>query len=106
MLWANGNGCTGGCLAITALVLASGQAITETDASFNNSYAWNTNGGNCDVQAVWTHELGHALGIAVLRFLLPEAGEISLDLDLATLMNGVRGAGPVACPGAALYSRW
>lgn len=63
ILWANGNGCTGGCLAITALVLASGQVITETDISFNNSYAWNTNGADYDVQAVCTHEVGHTLGL-------------------------------------------
>src|SRR5262245_8755419 len=31
MLWASGNGCTGGCLAITALVLGPGQVITEAD---------------------------------------------------------------------------
>ena len=63
VLWANGNGCTGGCLAITALVLASGQRITETDVSFNNSYSWNTNGTDYDVQAVATHEFGHCLGL-------------------------------------------
>src|SRR6185295_17103660 len=44
LLWANGNGCTGSCLAITALVLAGGQVTTETDVSFNNAYTWNTNG--------------------------------------------------------------
>lgn len=63
MLWARGNGCTGSCLAITALVLASGQVITETDISFNSRYTWNTNGSNYDTQAVATHEVGHALGI-------------------------------------------
>lgn len=63
LLWANGNGCTGSCLAITALVLASGQRITETDVSFNNSVTWTTNGNNYDTQAVATHELGHCLGI-------------------------------------------
>jgi len=62
-LWATGNGCTGSCLAITALVLQSGQRIVETDISFNNSYTWNTNGSNYDVQAVMTHEVGHSLGI-------------------------------------------
>jgi hypothetical protein len=63
LLWASGNGCTGSCLAITALVLSSGQVITETDISFNSSYTWNTNGADYDVQAVATHELGHSLGI-------------------------------------------
>ena len=63
LLWANGNGCTGSCLAITALVLASGQRITETDVSFNNAVTWTTNGNNYDTQAVATHELGHCLGI-------------------------------------------
>ena len=63
LLWANGNGCTGSCLAITALVLASGQRITETDVSFNNAVTWTTNGNNYDTQAVATHELGHCMGI-------------------------------------------
>lgn len=63
LLWANGNGCTGSCLAITALVLASGQVITETDVSFNNSVTWTTNGSNYDTEAVAAHELGHCMGI-------------------------------------------
>ncbi len=63
VLWASGNGCTGSCLAITALVLASGQVITETDISFNNTVAWNTNGSDYDTQAVMAHEIGHSLGI-------------------------------------------
>jgi hypothetical protein len=63
LLWANGNGCTGSCLAITALVLQSGQVIVETDISFNNSYSWKTDGTDYDVQSVAAHELGHSLGI-------------------------------------------
>jgi hypothetical protein len=63
VLWASGNGCTGSCLAITALVLQSGQVIVETDVSFNNNVSWSTTGGNYDVQAVAAHEFGHALGI-------------------------------------------
>ena len=63
VLWASGNGCTGGCLAITALVLSSGQVINEADVSFNNDYVWHTNGSDYDVQAIATHELGHCLGI-------------------------------------------
>lgn len=63
LLWASGNGCTGSCLAITALVLQSGQVIVETDISFNNNVTWTTNGGNYDTEAVAAHELGHSLGI-------------------------------------------
>jgi hypothetical protein len=63
IVFARGNGCSGQCLAITALVLASGQVITETDISFNRNYAWNTNGSDIDTQAVMTHEMGHALGL-------------------------------------------
>jgi hypothetical protein len=36
VVFARGNGCTGNCLAITALVLSSGQVITETDISVNS----------------------------------------------------------------------
>jgi hypothetical protein len=61
--WATGSGCTGSCLALTALVLASGQRITETDVTFNNSVTWTTSGSNYDTQTVTAHELGHALGI-------------------------------------------
>lgn len=63
LLWANGNGCTGNCLALTALVLQSGQVIVETDVTFNNGVTWTTNGNNFDTEAVAAHELGHALGI-------------------------------------------
>ena len=63
LLWAVGNGCGSGCLALTALVLQSGQRIVESDVTFNNNYNWTTNGGNYDTQTVATHELGHALGI-------------------------------------------
>lgn len=63
ILFARGNGCTGNCLALTALVLQAGQVIVETDVSFNSRYAWNTNGSDIDFQAVCTHELGHTLGI-------------------------------------------
>jgi hypothetical protein len=63
LLWANGNGCTGSCLAITALVLASGQVITETDVSFNNAVTWTTNGSTYDTESVAAHELGHCMGI-------------------------------------------
>lgn len=63
LLWASGNGCTGSCLALTALVLQTGQVIVETDVTFNSAYTWTTDGTNYDTQAVATHELGHTLGI-------------------------------------------
>ena len=62
-LWSVGNGCSGGCLAITALVLGPGQVIQEADISFNDAATWNTNGGDFDVQSIAVHELGHSLGI-------------------------------------------
>jgi hypothetical protein len=62
-LWARGNGCNGNCLAITALVLQSGQVIVETDISFNSGYSWKTDGTDYDTQSIATHELGHSLGI-------------------------------------------
>lgn len=65
ILWSSGIGCTNanGCLALTALVLQPGQVIVESDVIFNNTYPWNTNGANYDVEAVAVHELGHTLGI-------------------------------------------
>ncbi len=38
VLWASGNGCTGSCLALTALTLQSGQVIVETDITFNSAF--------------------------------------------------------------------
>lgn len=61
--WATGNGCSGSCLALTALVLQSGQVIVESDVTFNSSHSWFTDGSQYDTQAVATHELGHSLGI-------------------------------------------
>lgn len=63
ILWANGNGCTGNCLALTALVLQSGQVLVESDITFNNNVTWTTSGSQFDTEAVAAHELGHALGI-------------------------------------------
>lgn len=63
VLWANGNGCTGSCLAITALVLQAGQVIVESDISFNSSYSWQTSGVDYDTESTLAHEIGHSLGI-------------------------------------------
>jgi hypothetical protein len=63
LLWATGNGCTGNCLALTALVLQSGQVIVESDVTFNNGVTWRTDGTDYDTQAVAAHELGHSVGV-------------------------------------------
>lgn len=65
VLWSTGNGCTNatGCLALTALVVQSGQVIVESDITFNAGVTWNTNGAAYDTQATATHEFGHTLGI-------------------------------------------
>lgn len=68
VLWASGNGCTGSCLALTALTLQSGQVIVETDVTFNSSYSWQTNGTDYDTEAVAAHEFGHTLGIHHTEF--------------------------------------
>lgn len=62
--WATGNGCTGGCLAVTALVISNTSwVIVETDISFNSAQTFTTNGANYDTESVAAHELGHSLGI-------------------------------------------
>src|SRR5262245_32028511 len=61
--WGSDGGCTGGCLALTALVLGPGQVITEADILFNDAATWNTDGSDYDVEAIAAHELGHTLGI-------------------------------------------
>src|SRR6266436_9119160 len=62
ILWALDNGCTGSCVAITALVLDPGQVIREADISFNDAVTWNTSGSDYDIEAIAAHELGHTLG--------------------------------------------
>src|SRR5262249_20998340 len=49
--WATNEGCTGGCLALTALTLQAGQVIVEADITFNDAFNWNTNGSDYDVEA-------------------------------------------------------
>lgn len=61
--WGTGQGCSSTCLALTALVLQSGQVIVESDITFNNGVTWTTNGSNYDTWAVAAHEFGHALGV-------------------------------------------
>jgi len=64
--WGTGQGCStsNGCLAMTALVLNSGQVIIESDVTFNNDWNWTTTGANYDTWAVAAHEFGHTLGVA------------------------------------------
>ena len=64
IVFATGNGCAGTCLALTALVLQSGQTIVESDITFNTAgYTFRIDGADHDTQAIATHELGHSLGI-------------------------------------------
>lgn len=63
ILWANGNGCTGNCIGLTALVIQNGDEIIESDVTMNNNVTWTTNGAQYDGETVILHELGHALGI-------------------------------------------
>lgn len=61
----NNSGCnTPGCLALTALVLQSGQVIVESDIVYNSGdFQFYTNGWNYDTESIAAHELGHSLGI-------------------------------------------
>lgn len=62
--WGTGQGCSGNCLALTALVLNSGQVIIESDVTFNNAATWSTNGTNADTWSIAAHEFGHTVGVA------------------------------------------
>ena len=55
-------GCTtaNGCLALTALVLNSGEVIIESDITFNNGYTWSTNGTSYDTWEVAADQRPHA----------------------------------------------
>lgn len=95
-LWAVGNGCTGGCLAITALWIDQpSKRILESDISFNSAFAWKTDGTDFDTQAVAAHELGHSLGIhhtELTNAPLPTMFAIYFGPDGRTLENDDRAA--------------
>ncbi len=63
VVWKTGNGCVGSCLALTMLVLQTGQEIVESDITFNDLRSWRTDGTDIDTEAVAAHEFGHSLGI-------------------------------------------
>lgn len=106
VLWAVGNGCTFGCLALTALVLQSGQVIVESDVTFNNNQTWTTNGSNYDTETVAAHEFGHTLGIhhsevngATMKTPYFGSGGRSLEADDRAALQCSQSKYPVCPPG-------
>ncbi|MEM8932336.1 MAG: matrixin family metalloprotease, partial [Acidobacteriota bacterium] len=67
VVFERGNGCffSSGCYALTMLVIEPGQVIVEADITFarDSGIIWGSGNNTFDIQAVATHELGHALGI-------------------------------------------
>ncbi len=64
VVFSEGNGCTGGCRALTSLVLQFGQEIVESDITMRPSIAWSIDGSTAtDLEGTLAHEVGHSLGI-------------------------------------------
>ncbi len=107
LVWENSGACTGSCLALTALVLQSGQVIVESDVTFNNAYTWQTSGSDTDTEAVTAHEFGHALGIhhtdvattpyPTMRATYFGSGARSLETDDRSALQCSQSTYPVRC---------
>lgn len=64
LIWTTGVGCSGGCLALTSLVLTAGQVIVESDITLRSDIAWSTDGSTPrDLESTLAHEFGHSIGI-------------------------------------------